>query len=78
MFPTCRQDAVGPSFQFQDGIKMHALGVSLIVGGMAFLFGGLLFLFPTKKISEKKPSFEESQQEIEYHLRQMRNERDQL
>jgi hypothetical protein len=57
---------------------MHALGVSLIVGGMALLFGGLVFLLPTKKISEKNRSFEESQKEIDYHLRQMRNERGEL
>jgi hypothetical protein len=54
---------------------MHALGVSLIVSGMAFLFGGLVFLLPIRKLSEKNRSFEESQKEIDYHLRQMQNER---
>jgi hypothetical protein len=54
---------------------MHALGLSLIVGGTAFLFSGLVFLLPTeKKLSGKRHSFEESQKEIEYHLRQMRKE----
>jgi hypothetical protein len=55
---------------------MKALGLSMIVGGMAFLFSGLIFLLPTeRKLSARKHSLEESQEEIEYHLRQMRKER---
>ena len=51
----------------------------MIVGGMAFLFSGLIFLLPTeRKLSAREHSFEESQEEIEYYLRQMREERNEL
>ena len=56
---------------------MKALGLSLIVGGMAWLFSGLIFLMPTAD-SARKRSFEESQEEIEYYLRQLRKERGEL
>jgi hypothetical protein len=56
---------------------MKALGLSMIVGGMAFLLSGLIFLLPTaRKRSERKHSLEESQAEIEYHLSQLRKERE--
>ena len=55
---------------------MKALGLSMIVGGVAFLFSGLIFL--KRKVSARKHSFEESQEEIEYYLRQMRKERGEL
>jgi hypothetical protein len=55
---------------------MKALGLSMIIGGVAFLFSGLIFLLQTeRKLSARERSFEESQEEIEYHLRQMRKER---
>jgi Na+-transporting methylmalonyl-CoA/oxaloacetate decarboxylase gamma subunit len=58
---------------------MKALGLSMIVGGMAFLFSGLIFLLPTeRKLSAREHSFGESQEEIEYYLRQMREERNEL
>jgi len=58
---------------------MKALGLSMIVGGMAFLFSGLIFLLPTeRKLSAREHSFEESQEEMEYYLRQMREERNEL
>ncbi|SHH48227.1 hypothetical protein SAMN05443248_4945 [Bradyrhizobium erythrophlei] len=58
---------------------MKALGLSMIVGGVAFLFSGLIFLMRTeRKVSARKHSFEESQEEIEYYLRQMRKERGEL
>jgi hypothetical protein len=53
---------------------MKAFGLSLIVGGMAWLFSGLIFLVPTAD-SARKRSLEESQEEIEYYLRQLRKER---
>jgi hypothetical protein len=52
---------------------METLGVALLVGGMAFLFSGLIFLLPTeRKLSSRMESFEDSQQQIEYYLSQMR------
>ena len=59
-----------------EAFKMHALGVSLIVGGVAFLFSGLIFLLPReRKLSSLEHSIEESQEEIEYHLSQMTKQR---
>jgi cytochrome c biogenesis protein CcdA len=61
---------------FLGQFLMKALGLSMIVGGMAFLFSGLVFLLPTeRKLSARKRSFEESQEELEYYLSQMRKER---
>ena len=58
---------------------MEKLGVALVVGGMAFLFSGLVFLLRTeRKISSRMESFEDTQQEIEYHLSQMRKPSDDL
>jgi hypothetical protein len=54
---------------------MDTLGVALLVGGMAFLFSGLVFLLPTeRKLSSRMESFEETQQQIEYYLSQMRKQ----
>jgi hypothetical protein len=54
---------------------MDTLGVALLVGGMAFLFSGLIFLLPTeRKLSSRMESFEETQQQIEYYLSQMRKQ----
>ena len=48
----------------------------MIVCGLAFLFSGLIFLLPTeRKLSARKQSLEESQEEIEYYLRQMGKKR---
>jgi hypothetical protein len=54
---------------------MDTLGVALLVGGMAFLFSGLIFLLPTERqLSSRMESFEETQQQIEYYLSQMRKQ----
>jgi hypothetical protein len=56
---------------------MKAFGLSMIVGGMASLFSGLVFLLPIeRKLSARERSFEETQEEIEYHLSQMRKARE--
>jgi hypothetical protein len=58
---------------------METLGVALVVGGMAFLFSGLIFLLPTeRKIVSRMESFEDTQQQIEYYLSQMRKPSDDL
>jgi hypothetical protein len=55
---------------------MHALGVSLLVGGIAFLLSGLIFLLPTeRKLSSRQESFENSQKDLEYYLGEIRRER---
>ena len=47
----------------------------MIVCGTAFLFSGLIFLLPTeRKLSERQHSFEDTQEEIEHYLSQMRKE----
>ena len=54
---------------------METLGVALLVGGMVFLFSGLVFLLPTeRKLSSRMESFEDSQQQIEYYLSEMRKQ----
>lgn len=58
---------------------MKMLGLSMVVGGIAFLCSGLIFLLPTeRRMSVRQQSFEESQEEIELHLEQMRREREEL
>jgi len=58
---------------------MNMLGVALLVGGMAFLLSGLVCLLPTeRKHSSRIESFEDSQQQIEYYLSQMRKQSDDL
>ena len=58
---------------------MNSLGIALIVGGMAFLCSGLIFLIPVEgKFDSSQDSFEESQERIEYYLRQMRKERGEM
>ena len=63
---------------FLGAFQMKALGLSMVVGGMAFLVSGLVSLLPTeRKLSALEESFEESQEEIEHYLRQMRKDRGQ-
>jgi hypothetical protein len=58
---------------------MDILGVSLIVGGTAFLCSGLVFLLPAKrKVSSQEESVQIHQEQIEFYLRQMRNQRGEL
>jgi Na+-transporting methylmalonyl-CoA/oxaloacetate decarboxylase gamma subunit len=58
---------------------METLGVALVVGGMAFLFSGLIFLLPTeRKLSSRIESFEDTQQQIEHYLSQLRKLSDDL
>ena len=58
---------------------METLGVALLVGGMAFLFSGLIFLLPTeRKLSSRIESFEDTQQQIEHYLSQLRKLSDDL
>jgi hypothetical protein len=53
---------------------MHALGISLLVGGAAFLCGALVFLLPTeRKLSSRQKSVEESQEDIDFYLEQIIN-----
>jgi hypothetical protein len=57
---------------------MNALGTSLIVCGVAFLFSGLIFLLPgpsRRKHAAQQESFKQSQEQTEYYLQQMREER---
>ncbi len=55
---------------------MDTLGLALIVAGAALLCSSLIFLLPTeRKISSSRRSAEENLDEIESHLRQMREER---
>lgn len=55
---------------------MRDIGLALIVGGVALALSGLIFLIPTERRSRASAkSFEDSQAEIEYYLREMRKER---
>jgi predicted phage tail protein len=52
---------------------MTALGLSMIVGGVAFLLSGMVFLLPTgRRQSARDRSFEQSQDELDFYLSQMR------
>lgn len=58
---------------------MHALGISLLVGGAAFLLSGLVFLLPAgRKPSSEPETLEESQAQIEFHLEQLRKRRNEF
>jgi hypothetical protein len=58
---------------------MDILGVSLIVGGTAFLCSGLVCLLPTKReVSSQEEPVQVNQEQIEFYLRQMRNQRSEL
>ena len=64
-----RNEAVGAFWDF----LMTALGLSMIVGGLAFLLSGMIFLLPTgRRQSAQDRSFEESQDDLEFYLSQMR------
>ncbi len=54
---------------------MQALGISLLVGGAAVLVSGLIFLLPSSagKGADQK-TIEESREEIDHHLRDIRRE----
>jgi hypothetical protein len=57
---------------------MNALGTSLIVCGVAFLISGLIFLLRVpsrRKDAAQQESFKQSQEQTEYYLQQMREER---
>jgi hypothetical protein len=54
---------------------MDALGVSLLVGGTAFLCSGLVFLLPRERdLSSHRRSVEESQEQIEFYLGEIRKQ----
>lgn len=55
---------------------MDILGIVLIVGGAALLCGGLFFLLPAERgATSSRKSVQESLDEIEGYLRQIRKER---
>jgi hypothetical protein len=54
---------------------MDTVGVALVVGGMAFLLSGLVFLIPVRGTRSQQESFEESQEQTEEYLREMRRNR---
>jgi hypothetical protein len=57
-------------------LKMDTLGIALIVGGAAFLCSGLFFLLPAeRRASSSQQSVQESLDEIEGYLRQLRKQR---
>jgi hypothetical protein len=58
---------------------MRELGIALLVGGAAFLVSGLIFLVPTRLArSAQQRNVEESREEIDRHLRDLRRERGDL
>jgi hypothetical protein len=58
---------------------MRAFGISLLVGGLAFLVSGLIFLLPIgRKRAEQQRAIEESREEIDQHLSDLRREQGDL
>ena len=58
---------------------MNTVGMALVVGGMALLFSGLIFFIPVRGSGPAPTeSFEDSQQLIEYYLREMRKSRGEI
>ena len=58
---------------------MRELGLALLVGGAAFLVSGLIFLVPARLgRSARQRDVEESREEIDRQLRDLRRERGDL
>jgi len=58
---------------------MDPLGLALIVGGAAFVVSGLVFLLPgARRQREQEETIEESREQIEFHLREMRRDQGDL
>ena len=57
---------------------MDSLGLALIVGGAAFVVSGLVFLPGSRKRRKQQETIDESREQIEFHLRAMRRNRDDL
>jgi hypothetical protein len=58
---------------------MGTVGMALVIGGMAFLFSGLIFLLPVRRTPPAPgESFEDSQERIEQHLREIRRNRGEI
>jgi hypothetical protein len=58
---------------------MGSVALALIVGGMALLFSGLIFCIPFRgRRAPSLESFEDSQERIELHLREMRRSRGEM
>jgi hypothetical protein len=58
---------------------MGTVGMALVVGGMALLFSCLIYLIPVRgRRPAPHESFEDSQERIEQHLREMRRSRDEI
>jgi hypothetical protein len=58
---------------------MGTAGMALVLGGMALLFSGLIFLIPVRgRRPAPLESFEDSQERIEQHLREMRRNRGEI
>ena len=58
---------------------MDSLGLALIVGGAAFVVSGLVFLLPgARRRRKQQETFEESREQIDFHLRAMRRDRGDL
>jgi hypothetical protein len=58
---------------------MDSLGLALIVGGAAFVLSGLVFLLPgSRRRRKQQETIDESREQIESHLREMRRDRGDL
>jgi hypothetical protein len=58
---------------------MGPVSLALIVGGMALVLSGLIFCIPFRgRRPAPRESFEDSQERIEQHLREMRSSRGEI
>lgn len=58
---------------------MDPLGLALIVGGAALVVSGLVFLLPgPRKPATRRPTIDESREQIDHRLQQMRRRRGDL
>lgn len=58
---------------------MGSVALALIVGGMALIFSGLIFCLPFRgRRQAPRESFEDSQERIDQHLREIRRSRGEM
>ncbi len=58
---------------------MGSVALALIVGGMALIFSGLIFFIPFRgRRPAPRESFEDSQERLDQHLREMRRSRSEM
>ena len=58
---------------------MDPLGLALVVGGAAFVVSGLIFLLPgERKRPRRRETVDESREQIDSRLQQMRRQRGDL